>query len=94
MTLVRAIGQGPDLLQDDLNSFREAVRQFTALGRNMNQIARAINSGDAICPSLNTQQLHDVGLQVESPPMKVFAVVMRTRPAGSLIDDWLVYIRF
>jgi hypothetical protein len=31
-----------DLLKDNLDSFREGVRQLAAVGRNINQIAHAI----------------------------------------------------
>src|SRR5215472_11402706 len=40
-----AVGQGPDLLKPELQAFSEAVRELTALGRNLNQIARALNKG-------------------------------------------------
>jgi hypothetical protein len=49
--IMEAAGLGPDLLNDNLDSFREGVRQLAALGNNINQIARAINSGQAPgCP--------------------------------------------
>jgi len=41
------LGQS-DPLPDHLKSFREAVYQFAAAGRNLNQLARAVNSGDPI----------------------------------------------
>ena len=73
-----AMGQGPDLLRDDLNAFREAVRQLAALGRNINQIAHAINSGKAIFSSLDSQQLGYIGPQVESVRKEISSVVIRT----------------
>jgi predicted DNA-binding protein len=49
--IIEAAGQGPSLSDDNLDSFREGVRQLAALGRNINQIARAVNSGQAQgCP--------------------------------------------
>jgi hypothetical protein len=41
------LGQS-DPLPDHLKSFREAVYQFTAAGRNLNQLVRAGNSVDPI----------------------------------------------
>jgi hypothetical protein len=41
------LGQS-DPLPDHLKSFREAVYQFAAAGRNLNQLVRAVNSGDPI----------------------------------------------
>ena len=42
----KKLSRGPDLLKGwATNTFREAIRQVAALGRNMNQIARAIHSG-------------------------------------------------
>lgn len=45
------VGLGPDMLRADLESFREAVYQVAAVGRNLNQVARVLNaeiaSGDA-----------------------------------------------
>ena len=43
------LGQA-DPLPDQLKGFREAVYQFTAAGRNLNQMVRAANSGRQIDP--------------------------------------------
>src|SRR3954470_1189742 len=61
-----AVGEGPDLLKDDLNGVREAVRQVAALGRNINQISRAVNSGQAGGLTLDSQLLNAVARQVKS----------------------------
>src|ERR1700733_8374034 len=45
--IMDAAGLGPDLLKDNLDSFRGGVRRLSALGNNTDQIARAINSGQA-----------------------------------------------
>lgn len=46
------VGLGPDMLRADLESFREAVYQVAAIGRNLNQVARVLNaeiaSGEAL----------------------------------------------
>lgn len=38
------VGLGPDMLRADLESFREAVYQVAAIGRNLNQVARVLNA--------------------------------------------------
>lgn len=38
------VGLGPDLLRGDLEPFREAVYQLAAIGRNLNQVARTLNT--------------------------------------------------
>jgi len=43
------LGQ-PDPLPEHLKSFREAVYQFAAAGRNLNQLARAANSRQQLDP--------------------------------------------
>ena len=39
------IGQGPDLLAHDLRDMNEAAYQVGCVGRNLNQLVRAINQG-------------------------------------------------
>jgi hypothetical protein len=77
--IIEAAGLGPDLLNDDLDSFREGVRQLSALGRNINQIARAVNSGHAQgCPW--DPDLMNAVLQKVADHQKVVAdIVMRSR---------------
>lgn len=74
-----AIGQGPDLLKDDLNSFREAVRQLAAVGRNINQIAHALNAGRAPDFPLDSRLLRDVEDRVTTLKRELVGIVMRTR---------------
>jgi len=51
MLILEAGGRGPILSDDNVNLFREGVRQLAAIGNNINQIARAVNSGQAqSCP--------------------------------------------
>lgn len=42
--LREVIGAGPHLLSDDLKVLDEATQQLAAIGRNLNQIVRAMNS--------------------------------------------------
>ncbi|STX39281.1 plasmid mobilization relaxosome protein MobC [Legionella feeleii] len=37
------IGMGPDLTEQEIKAFREAVRQLTGIARNLNQITSRIN---------------------------------------------------
>jgi len=74
-----AIGQGPDLSKDNLDSFREGVRQLAAVGRNINQIARAINSGHADNCHWDSGLLVAVTQQIRSLENEVAAIVMRCR---------------
>ena len=55
-TIVRKLicehsGEVPYLVGNDANAFREAVRQLRGVGINLNQLVRAINSGQVRLPS-------------------------------------------
>ena len=39
------INEKPDLLDHELEEFKNATRQVMAIGRNLNQITRAVNAG-------------------------------------------------
>jgi hypothetical protein len=72
-----AVGEGPDLLPNDLNVMREAIRQVAALGRNINQLTRAANAGDRVTvdPVLLRAAVHEImALRKE-----LVAVIMRSR---------------
>jgi hypothetical protein len=74
-----AIGQGPDLSKDNLESFREGVRQLGAVGRNINQIAHAIHAGKAgDCP-WDSGLLNAIAQQVLALGNKLADIVMRCR---------------
>ena len=38
------IGMGPDLTDEEMRAFREAIRQLTGMARNLNQITARMNS--------------------------------------------------
>jgi hypothetical protein len=40
------------LTKDELQAFREQVRELRAIGRNLNQIARALNRGEVVDASV------------------------------------------
>jgi len=74
-----AIGQGPDLLKDDLKGFREAVRELAAVGRNINQIARALNAGRVPNAPWDAKLLQDVEDRITRLKRELADIVMRTR---------------
>lgn len=68
------VGLGPDMLRADLESFREAVYQVAAIGRNLNQVARVLNAelaaGDApdlqsVPSTITNTQAAIAGLQAQ-----------------------------
>lgn len=73
------LGQGPDLLQEDLHTLREGIRQLGGLGRNMNQIARAINAGQAPTCSWDPNFLSLVHKEVRTLAQEWIAAVARSR---------------
>jgi len=77
--IIEAAGQGPVLLDDNLDSFREGVRQLAALGRNVNQIARAINSGQAQGCPWDSNLMNAVLRHVADHQRVVADIVMRSR---------------
>jgi hypothetical protein len=72
-----AVGEGPELLSNDLNVMREAVRQIGALGRNINQLTRAANAGDRVIvdPVLLRAATHEI----TELRKELTAVIMRSR---------------
>ena len=72
-------GQGPDLLKDDLNSFREMARQLAFRGNNLNQIARALNAGRAVGCPWNPDLLQGLLDENQAIKTEVKAIVMRTK---------------
>jgi len=75
-------GQGPDLLGEGLNTFREGIRQQAAMGRNLNQIARALNGGRVPDIPINSQLLPAVSAQVEGLKTELIEIVLRSATAG------------
>jgi len=69
----RYLGQS-DPLPDQLKAFREAVYQFAAAGRNLNQLVRAANSGGQVDPVLVRQTCEDLlaGLVKANTELKAY----------------------
>ena len=72
-------GQGPDLLGEGLHTFREGIRQQAAMGRNLNQIARALNGGRVPDIPINSQLLPAVSAQVAGLKTELIEIVLRSR---------------
>ena len=54
-----AVSAGPTLFKDDLGPVIDASNEVSAVGRNINQIARAINSGKVdIAPTVGADIRH------------------------------------
>ncbi len=64
--LVReAITQGPDFFDDGLAELRAAHRELAAVGRNINQLAKAANKDERVVPAHLKRNLAAAKLQVE-----------------------------
>jgi len=74
-----AIGQGPDLLQPEMEAFREAVRQLSSVGRNINQIAHALNAGMPPQAVMDWSILLEVQRQLTEVQKMVVRVIARSR---------------
>ena len=64
--LVReAVTGGPDFFDDGLEELRTAHRQLAAVGRNINQLAKAANRDEPIVASELRDELAEVKARVE-----------------------------
>ena len=64
--LVReAITQGPDFFDDGLTELRATHRELAAVGRNINQLAKAANKDERVVPAQLKRNLAAAKLQVE-----------------------------
>ena len=60
-----AVTGGPDFFDDGLNELRTAHRQLAAVGRNINQLAKAANRAERIVPHELRGELTIVKARVE-----------------------------
>lgn len=77
-----ASGCGPDMLDNELAPVRQAVKELGAIGRNLNQITRKINSG-ALAPGFDAALVAELADYVHAATEAVGAVVERSR------DRWV-----
>jgi hypothetical protein len=73
------IGEGPDLLPDELQAFREATFQVGAIGRNLNQLVRAFHSGQLAGSQVDGVLLEAVQDLVAKLEKELLAIVLRSR---------------
>ena len=73
------IGDGPDLLPNELKVFSDAAFQLGAIGRNLNQLVRAFHSGKLTCTQLDNTFLEAVLDHVVRLEKELLAVVQRSR---------------
>lgn len=73
------VGQGPDLLPQDMRIIGEGVYQLGALGRNLNQLLRAIHSSQLIAQPADMTVAEAVRDQVTRLEKEWIAVVKRSK---------------
>jgi len=76
-------GSGPYLLGNDLNALREAVRELRSVGVNLNQLMRAINSGQVTLPTAENIELVSMVLAAtEALRQELNAIILHSRNKG------------
>lgn len=73
------IGQGPDLLPIEMKPIKEATFQVAALGRNLNQLLKAIHTSQAPGIVVDQAALAAFRDQVEGLRQALVAVILRTK---------------
>ena len=73
------IGEGPDLLSNEMEAFREATFQVGAIGRNLNQLVRAFNSGQLANGQVDPSLLIAIRDQVATLEKELLAIVLQSR---------------
>ncbi len=73
-----SIGEGPDLLPNEMKHFEEAVFQLAALGRNLNQLLKLVHSGQVKVSSQEQALMEGIRDQVERLKRETLTVIDRT----------------
>lgn len=73
------LGEGPDILPNDLQAFRDATFQVGAIGRNLNQLVRAFHSGQLTSSQVDSVLLQAVRDEVTKLEKELLTVVLRSR---------------
>ena len=60
------IGMGPDLIDEEMQAFREVVKQLTGIARNLNQITARINHNEREIEHLSIDYLERLKLYVNN----------------------------
>jgi hypothetical protein len=74
-----SIGEGPDLLPQEMKPFEEAVFQLAALGRNLNQLLKLVHSGQVKADSQELMLMEGIRTQVELLKKETLTVIDRSR---------------
>jgi len=74
-----SIGEGPDLLPQEMKPFEEAVFQLAALGRNLNQLLKLVHSGQINASSQDLALMEGIRTQVELLKKETLTVIDRSR---------------
>jgi len=73
------IGEGPDLLDNEMKVFLDAVYQLASLGRNLNQLLKLVHSGQVMVSSQEQTLMESIRDQVEYLKKQTLIVIDRTR---------------
>ena len=73
-----SIGEGPDLLPQEMKPFEEAVFQLAALGRNLNQLLKLVHSGQINASSQDLALMEGIRTQVELLKKETLTVIDRS----------------
>ena len=60
-----AVGAGPSLFPDEVTAMKHLRGELKAIGRNLNQVARKVNSGEVLADPLDAEALRTVMARVE-----------------------------
>ena len=74
-----SIGEGPDLLPNEMKVFQDAVYQLASLGRNLNQLLKLLHSGQVKVSSQEQTLIESLRTQVECLKKETLTVIDRTR---------------
>lgn len=74
-----AVDEGPEVFEKELAALLDANVQLSAIGRNINQIARAINQGAIVVEPIVSRDLEDVLSAVEAQKGAVRRMIKRAR---------------
>ena len=72
------IGMGPDLLPQEWMAFEKLAYQLAAVGRNLNQFVRAVNSGKAAMTSEDRTLVEGVQDQVDLIKKEIISAIDRS----------------
>jgi hypothetical protein len=74
-----SIGEGPDLLANEMKVFQDAVYQLASLGRNLNQLLKLVHSGQVMVSSQEQALMIAIRDQVECLKKETLTVIDRSR---------------